>query len=67
MPRVSRLNHFWYPLTTKSNKFSKYAVRDLKEFQELVNHNIIYMDLFDEDNYPKEPYLEVEVFCDEND
>ena len=67
LSRVSKLNHFGYPITTKSDKYSMYAVRDLKEFQELINHNIIYMDLFNEENYPNEPYPEVEVFFDEND
>ena len=63
---VSKLNHFGYPITTHTDRYSMYNVRDLKEFQELVNHNIITMDLFDEENYPNEPYPEVEVFFDEN-
>ena len=63
---VSKLNHFGYPITNIGDKYSMYAVRDLKEFQELVNHNIIKMDLFNEENYPNEPYPEVEVFFDEN-
>jgi hypothetical protein len=63
---VSKLNHFGYPMTTHTDRYSMYNVRDLKEFQELVNHNIIKMDLFDEENYPNEPYPEVEVFFDEN-
>ena len=63
---VSKLNHFGYPITNIGDKYSMYAVRDLKQFQELVNHNIIKMDLFNEENYPNEPYPEVEVFFDEN-
>ena len=63
---ISKLNHFGYPITTKSDKYSMYAVKDLKEFQELINHNIIKMDLYNEENYPNEPYPEVEVFFDEN-
>ena len=63
---VSKLNHFGYPLTTISDKYSMYSVKDLKDFQELVNHNIIKMDLFNKNNYPNEPYPEVEVFFDEN-
>ena len=63
---VSKLNHFGYPITTLSDKYSMYACKDLKEFQELVNSNIIKMDLFNEENYPGEPYPEVEVFFDEN-
>ena len=63
---VSKLNHFGYPITTHTDRYSMYNVRDLKEFQELVNHNIIKMDLFDEENYPNELYPEVEVFFDEN-
>jgi hypothetical protein len=63
---VSKLNHFGYPITTLSDKYSMYACRDLKDFQELVNSNIIKMDLFNEENYPGEPYPEVEVFFDEN-
>ena len=39
-----------------------YSVNDLREFQELINHNIIKMDLYNEENYPNEPYPEVEVF-----
>ena len=64
---VSKLNHFGYPMTTVPDRYSMYNVKDLKEFQELVNHNIIKMDLFTEENYPNEPYPEVEVFFDEND
>ena len=63
---VSKLNHFGYPITTKSDKYSIYAVKDLKDFQDLVTHNIIKMDLYNEENYPDEPYPEVEVFFDEN-
>ena len=63
---VSKLNHFGYPITTKSDKYSMYSVKDLREFQELINHNIIKMDLYNEENYPNEPYPEVEVFFDEN-
>ena len=63
---ISKLNHFGYPMTTHTDKYSMYNVRDLKEFQELVNHNIIKMDLFNEENYPNEQYPEVEVFFDEN-
>ena len=43
-----------------------YACKDLRDFQELVNRNIIKMDFFNEENYPNEPYPEVEVFFDEN-
>ena len=64
---VSTLNHFGYPITTYSDKYSMYNCRDLKEFQELINNNIIKMDLYNEENYPGEPYPEVEVFFDEND
>ena len=63
---VSKLNHFGYPITTKSDKYSMYSVKDLREFQELINRNIIKMDLYNEENYPNEPYPEVEVFFDEN-
>ena len=63
---VSELNHFGYPITNIGDKFSMYSVKNLKEFQELVNQNIIKMDLFNEENYPNEPYPEVEVFFDEN-
>ena len=63
---VSSLNHFGYPITTKSDKYSMYESRDLKEYQELINHNIIKMDLYNEENYPGEPYPEVEVFFDED-
>ena len=63
---VSKLNHFGYPITTKSDKYSMYSVKDLREFQELINNNIIKMDLYNEENYPNEPYPEVEVFFDEN-
>ena len=64
---VSKLNHFGYPITVSSDKYSMYACKDLRDFQELVNRNIIKMDFFNEENYPNEPYPEVEVFFDEND
>ena len=63
---VSKLNHFGYPITTKSDKYSMYSVEDLRDFQQLVTHNIIKMDLYNDENYPDEPYPEVEVFFDEN-
>ena len=63
---VSNLNHFGYPMTTFSDKYSMYSVRDLKDFQDRINRNIIKMDLYNEHNYPNEPYPEVEVFFDEN-
>ena len=63
---VNKLNHFGYPITTKSDKYSMYSVNDLREFQELINHNIIKMYLYKEEKYPNEPYPEVEVFFDEN-
>ena len=63
---VSKLNTFGYPITTTSDKYSMYSVKDLKDFQELINHNIIKMDLFNENNYPNESHPEVEVFFDKN-
>ena len=63
---VSKLNHFGYPITTKSDKYNMDSIDDLRTFQELVNHNIIKMDLYNDENYPNEPYPEVEVFFDEN-
>ena len=63
---LSKLNHFGYPITTNSEKYDIYKVKDLKDFQELINHNIIKMDLFNEKNYPNESYPEVELFFDEN-
>ena len=61
---ISKLNHFGYPLTT-NEKFNLYNVRNLKEFQELVNKNTLKMDVFNEINYPGENYPEVELFFDE--
>ena len=63
---ISKLNHFGYPITTQSDKYSMYAVKDLRDFQTLINHNIIKMDLYSEENYPDEPYPEVEVIFDNN-
>jgi len=62
---VSKLNHFGYPITTVPNKYSMYNVKVLKEYQDLITHNIIKMDVFNEKNYPNEPYPEVELFFDE--
>ena len=63
---VSKLNHFGYPITTVPEKFLMTNVKELIEYQELINHNIIKMDLYNKDNYPDFPYPEVEVFFDEN-
>ena len=63
---VSKLNHFGYPITTIPERYSMYSVRDLPEFQERINHNMIKMDLYNKENYPDEPYPEVELFFDEN-
>ena len=62
---VSKLNHFGYPITT-NDKYSMYLSKDLYEYQELINLNVIKMDLYNKDNYPDESYPEVEVFFDEN-
>ena len=62
---VSKLNHFGYPITTLE-KFDMLKTSSLKEYQELINHNTIKMDLYNEKNYPGFPYPEVEVFFDEN-
>ena len=62
---VSKLNHFGYPITTVPNKYSMYNVKVLKEYQDLITHNIIKMDVFNQKNYPNEPYPEVELFFDE--
>ena len=64
---ISKLKHFGYPITTVPNKYDFNSTRDLKEFQDLINHNIIKMDLYNKQNYPDQPYPEVEVFFDEND
>ena len=64
---ISKLNHFGYPITTVPGKYGFNSSKDLKEFQDLINHNIIKMDLYNEHNYPNQPYPEVEVFFDEND
>ena len=61
----SKLNHFGYPITTVPNKYSMYNVKALKDYQDLITHNIIKMDVFNEKNYPNEPYPEVELFFDE--
>ena len=42
-----------------------YNVKALKDYQDLITHNIIKMDVFNEKNYPNEPYPEVELFFDE--
>ena len=63
---ISKLNHFGYPMTTHTDKYSMYSVKDLADFQNLINQNIIKMDLYNEENYPNEPYPEVEVFFDKN-
>ena len=63
---VSKLNHFGYPITTIPEKYSMYSVRDLPEFQERINHNMIKMDLYNKENYPDEPFPEVELFFNEN-
>ena len=63
---VSKLNHFGYPITTVPEKFDMLKSSSLREYQELINHNTIKMDLYNEENYPGFPYPEVEVFFDEN-
>ena len=62
---ISKLNHFGYPITTFPNKYSMYNVKVLKDYQDLITHSIIKMDVFNEKNYPNEPYPEVELFFDE--
>ena len=62
---VSKLNHFGYPITTFTDKYSMYNAKALKDYQDLITHNIIKMDVFNQQNYPNEPYPEVEVFFDE--
>ena len=62
---VSKLNHFGYPITTVPDKYSMYNTQVLKEYQDLMTHNIIKMDVFNEKNYPNEPYPEVELSFDE--
>ena len=62
---VSKLNHFGYPITTVPDKYSMYNVKDLQDFQDLLTHSIIKMDVYNEKNYPNEPYPEVELFFDE--
>ena len=64
---ISKLNHFGYPITTIPNKYGFNSTKELKEFQDLINHNIIKMDLYNKQNYQNQPYPEVEVFFDEND
>ena len=64
---ISKLNHFGYPKTTVPNKYDFNSSKDLKEFQDLINHNIIKMDLYNKNNYPNQSYPEVELFFDEND
>ena len=64
---ISKLNHFGYPITTVPGKYGFNSTKDLKEFQDLINHNIIKMDLYNKHNYPNQPHPEVEVFFDEND
>ena len=63
---VSKLNHFGYPITTVPEKFDMLKSSSLREYQELINHNTIKMDLYNEENYPGFPYPEVEVFFDDN-
>ena len=63
---ISKLNHFGYPITTVPDIYGFNSSKDLKEFQDLINHNIIKMDLYNKHNYPDQPYPEVEVFFDEN-
>ena len=53
---VSKLNHFGYPITTVPDKYSMYNVKDLQDFQDLLTHSIIKMDVFNKKNYPNEPY-----------
>ena len=43
---VSKLNHFGYPITTVPEKYSMYNVKDLQDFQDLLTHSIIKMDVF---------------------
>ena len=62
---ISKLNHFGYPITTVPNKYSMYNVKTLQDYQDLITHNIIKMDAFNEKNYPNEPHPEVELFFDE--
>ena len=64
---ASKLNHFGYPITTVADdRYGMYTVKDLKDFQDRINRNIIKMDLYNEENYPDEPKPEVEVFFDKN-
>jgi hypothetical protein len=63
---ISKLNHFGYPITTVPDKYSMYNVKDLQDYQDLLTHSIIKMDVYNEKNYPNEPYPEVELFFDEN-
>ena len=63
---TSKLNHFGYPITTVPDKYSMYKVKDLSDYQDLMTHSIIKMDVYNEKNYPNEPYPEVELFFDEN-
>ena len=62
---ISKLNHFGYPITTVPDKYSMYNVKDLSDYQDLLTHSIIKMDVFNQKNYPNEPYPEVELFFDE--
>ena len=62
---ISKLNHFGYPITTVPDKYSMYNVKDLQDYQDLLTHSIIKMDVYNEKNYPNEPYPEVELFFDE--
>ena len=59
---VSKLNHFGYTITTVPEKFDMLKSNSLREYQELINHNTIKMDLYNEENYPGFPYPEVELF-----
>ena len=63
---ISKLNHFGYPITTFPDKFIMTDLKELDEYQELINHNIIKMDLYNKENYPDFPHPEVELFFDES-
>ena len=62
---VSKLNHFGYPITVGSEKYSMYSCEDLKDYMNIVNKGIIKMDLYNENNYPGIPSPEVELFFDD--
>jgi hypothetical protein len=64
---VSKLNHFGYPITTFTDKYSMYNAKALKDYQDLITHNIIKMDVFNQQNYPNEPYPGLKSFSTKKD